>query len=168
MAPSSKVTIQAFRTLLCDEERECACGAEGRLCVCVRVYVRAHGSFCAKQGYGIQPRPAKGERALLLRLCTVQFSWRASPRCVCVWAVGVPRSVCVAGEVWFGRSGLIISCLIKGIALGEETGRGGCTAHLRVYLMETSLSLALSPLTRRVLQVFSDMTLRYTDRKSVV
>lgn len=99
------------------------------------------------------------------RCCSVyaQFSSVGGhPRGVCVWAVGVPRSVCVAGEVWFGRSGLIISCLIKGIALGEETGRGGCTAHLRVYLMETSLSLALSPLTRRVLQVFSDMTLRYT------
>lgn len=89
--------------------------------------------------------------------------------CVCVWgggAVGVPRSVCVCrggGLVWTEWT-LMISCLIKGIALGEETGRGGCTAHLRVYLMETALSLALalSPLTRRVLQVFSDMTLRYT------
>lgn len=132
------------------------------VCVCVRVYVRAHGSFCAKQGYGIQPRPAKGERALLLRLCTVQFSWRASPRCVCVGCWCAAECVCRGGGLVWTEWTLIISCLIKGIALGEETGRGGCTAHLRVYLMETSLSLALSPLTRRVLQVFSDMTLRYT------
>lgn len=73
------------------------------MCVCVRVYVRAHGSFCAKQGYGIQPRPAKGERELLLRLCTVQFSWRASPRCVCVCVGCWCAAECVCrggGLVW--------------------------------------------------------------------
>lgn len=63
------------------------------MCVCTRVRARTR-NFCAKQGYGIQPRPAKGIRVVLLRLYTVQFSWTAAPRCLCV-------CVCVfVGEVW--------------------------------------------------------------------
>ena len=77
------------------------------MCVCVRACARTR-SCCAKQGYGIQPRPAKGKRAVLLRLYTVQFNWRASPRCVCVTAECVRVCVCVRGGgagALFGQSG---------------------------------------------------------------
>lgn len=91
-------------------------------------------SFCAKQGYGIQPRPAKGKRSVLLSLYTVQFSWRTSPRRVCVLLRHL--SVCswgrCGGFVW--TEWTLISRLIspKG-SVGEKCvcqgGRRGTGLH---------------------------------------
>lgn len=72
MAPCSMVNIQAFRTPS-DEVYECLWGEGGS--VCVRVSVRAHGASALNK---------VTEFSLALPLYTVQFSWRASPRCVSV------------------------------------------------------------------------------------
>lgn len=141
------------------------------MCERDRVLVRAHGASALNK---------VTEFSLALPLYTVQFSWRASPRSVCVcWCVGVTAEcVFMGGRVcarWGsgGRGGFVwtewtlISRLIspKGCAEGEVVVRGVGGSTSPSCLVDGNRSGVLPPHTRthtrtRVLQVFSDMTLR--------
>lgn len=97
-----------------------ACGARVGVCVCVCTRVRARTrSFCAKQGYGIQPRPAFLHGSVQLE------GIPAVSLCVCVCV----RGGGVGDFVW--TEWTLISRLIspKGSA-GERWGLGGGTAAL--------------------------------------
>lgn len=124
------------------------------MCVCV------YACTCAHTGASALNKVTESSLALPKaseRCCSVyaQFSSVGGhPRGVCVGCWCAAECVCRGGGLVWTEWTLLISCLIKGIALGEETGRGGCTAHLRVYLMETSLSLALPTHTPSLAGVF--------------
>lgn len=135
----------------------------GRVCTRVRARTR---SFCAKQGYGIQPRPAKGKRVVLFRLCTVQLSWTAASRCV---RACVCLFVCSWGRHW----GLCLdrvdvyqsSPSVPKAVLGKYVGRRNGTAPFtflsrwRKPLWHRAISLSLSPRLAGVLRY--DFVLQY-------